>query len=63
MEEFYTYRKTKNKNQINDRHSVAPKIISDTILLKDSDRALKATQTTRPFLAAELPARLEHVKK
>jgi hypothetical protein len=49
MEELYTYRETKNNKQINDRHTVAPNIISDTILLKDSDRALKATQTTRPF--------------
>jgi hypothetical protein len=41
LEKFYMYKETKNNNQINDRHTVTPNIIFDTILRTSNDRALK----------------------
>jgi hypothetical protein len=41
LEEFYIYGETKNNNQLNDRHTVTPNAIFDTVLLNSSDRALK----------------------
>jgi hypothetical protein len=43
MEKFDIYRETKNNNQMNDGHTVAPNIIFDTIILKDNDRVITAT--------------------
>jgi hypothetical protein len=43
IEKFYVYKETKNNSQINDRHTVTPNVIFDTILHKNNDRALKDT--------------------
>jgi hypothetical protein len=39
-EKFYIYRETRNNNQINDKCTVTPNIIPDTVILKDVDRVL-----------------------
>jgi hypothetical protein len=39
IEKFYIYRETRNNNQINDKCTVTPNIIFDTVILKE-DRAL-----------------------
>jgi hypothetical protein len=43
LEKFYTlvYGETKNNNQINDRHTVTPNTIFDTVLLNSNEGALK----------------------
>jgi hypothetical protein len=40
MEKFYIYRETQNNNKINDKCTLTPNIIFDTVILKDIDRAL-----------------------
>jgi hypothetical protein len=42
IEKFYIYKETKNNNQINDRHTVAPNIIFDMLLRMNNTH--KATQ-------------------
>jgi hypothetical protein len=44
MEKFYIHGKTRNDNQINDKRTVTPNIIFDTVILKDVDRTLVTLQ-------------------
>ena len=43
LERFYIYRETKINNQINDKLTIKPNIIFDTVVQKDSHRGLTAT--------------------
>jgi hypothetical protein len=39
METFYIYKEARNNNQINDKCTVKPNIVFETLILKDADRA------------------------
>ncbi len=39
MEKIYIYKETKIDNQLNDKFTVKPNKILDTLILKDTDRA------------------------
>jgi hypothetical protein len=43
LERFYIYRENKINNQINDKLTVKPNIIFETIVQRDSHRGLRAT--------------------
>jgi len=43
LERFYIYRETKINNQINDKLTIKPTIVFQTVLQKDSHRGLTAT--------------------
>jgi len=39
MEKFYIYKKTRINNQINDKCTVKPNVVFETLILEDTDRA------------------------
>jgi len=39
MEKFYIYKETRINNQINDKCTVKPNVIFETLILEDTDRA------------------------
>jgi hypothetical protein len=44
LEKFYIYRETKNNNHINDRHTITPNTVFDTVPLNSDDRTQKVKQ-------------------
>jgi hypothetical protein len=58
IEKFYIYKETKNNSQINDRHTVTPIVIFDTVLHKSNDSTLKAIYQWNPSPSIQSPIQL-----
>jgi hypothetical protein len=58
IEKFHIYQETKQSNQINDKHTVQPNAISETLVHINSDRGHQPPPHTRPHQHSTFPSSL-----